>query len=79
MARAYLQHGYICGYVPIDFYAPLKNGSTRKSKDYKNTMKLKELNNTKSGLISRLQRLLWQTVSNSHLHKTAKIAANHGM
>ena len=45
MARAYLQYGYICGYVPIDFYAPLKNGSTRKSKDKKNTMKLKELKN----------------------------------
>jgi glycosyltransferase involved in cell wall biosynthesis len=45
LARAYLQYGYICGYVPIDFHAPLKNGSTRKSKDKKNIMKLKELKN----------------------------------
>jgi glycosyltransferase involved in cell wall biosynthesis len=31
MARAYLQKGYICGYIPIDFHAPLCDGSTRKS------------------------------------------------
>jgi glycosyltransferase involved in cell wall biosynthesis len=30
MARAYYNYGYICGYVPIDFNAPLENGSTRK-------------------------------------------------
>jgi len=34
MARAYLQKGYICGYVPINFYAPLHLGSVRNSKTY---------------------------------------------
>ena len=31
MARAYIQKGYICGYIPIDFHSPLSEGSTRKS------------------------------------------------
>jgi hypothetical protein len=29
MARAFIQRNYICGYVPIDFNAPLRHGSTR--------------------------------------------------
>ena len=29
MARAYLQKGYLCGYVPIEFESPLHHGSTR--------------------------------------------------
>lgn len=29
MARAYLQYNYICGYVPINFLAPLCDGTTR--------------------------------------------------
>lgn len=34
---------YICGYVPIDFEADLKNGNTRKIKNKKNQDKLNEL------------------------------------
>lgn len=30
--RAYVQYGWICGYVPIEFSAPLINGSTRKER-----------------------------------------------
>jgi glycosyltransferase involved in cell wall biosynthesis len=36
MARAYIEKKYICGYVPIDFYAPLTLGSTRNNKNYNN-------------------------------------------
>lgn len=36
MIRAYLSKGYICGYVPIDFKAPLSDGSTRNNKKYNN-------------------------------------------
>jgi glycosyltransferase involved in cell wall biosynthesis len=32
MARSFLEKNYICGYIPIDFNAPLCNGSTRKHK-----------------------------------------------
>jgi len=32
-ARAYAQKGFICGYVPIEFSAPLIHGSTRKPRD----------------------------------------------
>lgn len=35
MIRVYLSNNYICGYVPIDFYAPLEHGSNRKQKDKK--------------------------------------------
>lgn len=31
--RAYDEKGWICGYVPIDFDAPLTDGSTRKTRD----------------------------------------------
>jgi glycosyltransferase involved in cell wall biosynthesis len=34
MARSYIEKGYICGYVPIDFYAPLFLGSTRNNNTY---------------------------------------------
>jgi glycosyltransferase involved in cell wall biosynthesis len=36
-ARAYYEKHWICGYVPIDFLAPLQDGSTRKPRDRKNT------------------------------------------
>ena len=32
MIRGFVNYGYICGYVPIDFESPLENGSTRKKK-----------------------------------------------
>jgi glycosyltransferase involved in cell wall biosynthesis len=32
MARAFLEKNYICGYVPIDFNAPICDGSTRNTK-----------------------------------------------
>jgi len=35
MARAYLNYGYICGYVPIDFISKLNNGTTRKNDSFK--------------------------------------------
>ena len=34
MARAYLEKGYICGYMPIDFESPLRHGSTRNGNTY---------------------------------------------
>ena len=37
MVRAYLEKGYICGYVAIDFDAPLCLGSTRNNKNYNNS------------------------------------------
>lgn len=36
MARAYIEYGYICGYVAIDFHAPLCLGSTRNNNNYNN-------------------------------------------
>lgn len=42
MARAYILKKYICGYVPIDFNAPIEDGSTRKQKDEKNTIAFNE-------------------------------------
>lgn len=47
MARAYLSKNYICGYVPIDFNSPLKDGSTRKERDEKN---MKAFNNYKNSI-----------------------------
>jgi GT2 family glycosyltransferase len=34
--RAYELRGWICGYVPIEFDAPLVDGSTRKKRDAMN-------------------------------------------
>jgi glycosyltransferase involved in cell wall biosynthesis len=36
MARAYLEKKYICGYVPIDFEAPIINGSMLNNNNYNN-------------------------------------------
>lgn len=36
MARAYIEKGYICGYVAIDFDAPVCLGSTRNNNNYNN-------------------------------------------
>lgn len=36
-ARAFVYYRWICGYVPIDFHAPLEDGSTRKPRDPLNT------------------------------------------
>lgn len=48
MARAFLEKKYICGYVPIDFNAPLCDGSTRKENYLcnieKNNINLEEKN-----------------------------------
>lgn len=31
--RAYIQKGYICGHISVDFYAPFEDGSTRKPRN----------------------------------------------
>jgi hypothetical protein len=33
VARAFFNHDWISGYVPIEFYSPLHRGSTRKPRD----------------------------------------------
>jgi len=49
-ARAYVQKGWICGYVPIDVHAPIANGSTRKERDALNTRVYKDkLSQTQKG------------------------------
>lgn len=32
-ARAYVEHGWLCGYVPMDFISLIENGTTRKKRD----------------------------------------------
>ena len=40
--RAWVEKGWICGYIPIDFDAPIENGSTRKPRDSINNYYLQE-------------------------------------
>ena len=49
MIRAYLEKNYICGYVPINFNAPLSHGSTRNNKRTTNDQCL----NTKKNSLQR--------------------------
>jgi hypothetical protein len=54
-ARAYSQFKYTCGYVPINYYSPLDNGSTRKPKntinnEYYSFLK-KYTNNSNNGFL----------------------------
>jgi glycosyltransferase involved in cell wall biosynthesis len=62
MARAYIQKQYICGYVPIDFFAPIYLGSTRTvskcsiNNDEKN--RLSNICNSKLGL--RKYQHIWK-------------------
>jgi glycosyltransferase involved in cell wall biosynthesis len=48
-ARAFVQKKWICGYVPIDFSAPLVDGSTRKPKNKINSSYYELYNRTKTG------------------------------
>jgi glycosyltransferase involved in cell wall biosynthesis len=60
MARAYLEKKLICGYVPINFKAPLVNGSTRNNINYNycpeyltnrnEKLRLDQISRTKLGL-----------------------------
>ena len=43
MVRSYVKHKYICGYTPINFIAPLGNGSCR-SRDRVKNEKMKKIN-----------------------------------
>ena len=47
--RAWAQKEWICGYIPIDFKAPLENGSTRKPRDAINNYYLQERNKKSNG------------------------------
>jgi len=49
-ARAYIEKKYICGYVPIDFYAPLHLGSTRNNNNYNNCIEYNINKNEKQKL-----------------------------
>ena len=70
MARAYIFKKYICGYVPIDFEADLKNGSTRKIKDERNIKKLKELKSKiDSGHINKYRKV-WKPLQKKIYHLT---------
>ena len=62
-----LEKKYICGYVPIDFYAPIFLGSTRNNNNYNNCKefiinknekdKLSKKNN--SSYITKYQDISW--------------------
>ena len=61
-ARAYVQKGWICGYVPIDVYAPIANGSTRKERDALNRhayeLKKSQTQNGTHGFLTTHRHLL---------------------
>jgi glycosyltransferase involved in cell wall biosynthesis len=46
-ARAYYNHGFICGYVPIEFVSDLSWGNTRKARDDVNTTAYNQLKQDK--------------------------------
>lgn len=48
-ARAFVQKGWICGYVPIEFVSPIADGSTRKPRDTLNQMIYNDYKETKKG------------------------------
>jgi glycosyltransferase involved in cell wall biosynthesis len=65
MARAYLTKGYICGYVPIDFLAPIDNGSTRNENNYNNC---KEYMVNKQEL-EKLKKIIGGSAINKYRHQ----------
>jgi glycosyltransferase involved in cell wall biosynthesis len=48
-ARAHLLKGWICGYVPIDVYAPMNHGSNRKPRNAHNQQVLEYLRSRSNG------------------------------
>jgi cellulose synthase/poly-beta-1,6-N-acetylglucosamine synthase-like glycosyltransferase len=59
LARAYLLKKYICGYVPIDFYAPIQFGSTRNNTNY----------NCEEYIINQNEKKILQNKCNNKLGK----------
>jgi glycosyltransferase involved in cell wall biosynthesis len=58
MARAYLKKNYICGYVPIDFDAPLILGSMRNTKTYNFSKEYFINKNEKERLLNKYSKCL---------------------
>lgn len=59
-ARAYYEKKRICGYIPIDFSAPLEDGSTRKPRDSKNTVWLeKRRQESDGGFLLKFKRMYY--------------------
>lgn len=67
-ARAYIEKKYICGYVPIDFYAPLYLGSIRNINTYNNCIEYNINKNERQRLLDIYNkhpgldkyRLIWE-------------------
>jgi len=61
-ARAYVEKGWICGYVPIDVHAPIVNGSTRKPRDAVNhetyVLKQQQTQHGKHGFLNTHRHVL---------------------
>jgi glycosyltransferase involved in cell wall biosynthesis len=58
MIRAFIEKGYICGYVPIDFEAPLNWGSTRNDNTYNNCKEFIINKNEKNMLYNKFKNAL---------------------
>jgi hypothetical protein len=72
-ARAFLQKGWICGYVPIDYISLLENGSTRKIRNEINTkyynIKLNLTNNGNNGFLKKnINKLLPRKIQKFNLY-----------
>ena len=68
MARAFLEKNYICGYVPIDFHAPIHLGSIRNNKTYNdcesyriNKNEKERLKKLHSNVLRQKYMKLWNT------------------
>jgi glycosyltransferase involved in cell wall biosynthesis len=64
MCRAYLEKKYVCGYVPIDFYAPIFLGSTRNTNNY---------NYSEKYIINKIEKEKLQKEKNSDISKYKNI------
>jgi hypothetical protein len=72
-ARAFVEKGWTCGYVPIDFFTLLENGTTRKKRDILNEMyyekKKFETQNGKNGfLFKNINNIPYRDVVKKNLY-----------
>lgn len=73
-ARAYIQRGWICGYSPIEVYAPMQHGSRRKPRNEENTRIHDFLKNRSDGGFLRANLHILKNAEHINVYDLANVS-----
>ena len=72
-ARAYIQRGWMCGYTPIEVYAPMQHGSRRKPRNEENTRIHDFLKNRSNGGFFRANQHILKNAEHINVYDLANV------